>query len=59
MARDNDDRILSGPMAFAILLIVLLLIVVVVIADRIPHSQRPTLRQPLTTTIVITNTPRP
>jgi hypothetical protein len=51
-----DDKNVYGRLTFAVFLTVIVLIALVLIAQRIPHAQRPTLRHPVSTTI-ITQTP--
>jgi hypothetical protein len=53
---DDDAKNVFGRLAFVVFLTVILLIAIVLIAQRIPHAQRPTLRHPVSTTI-ITQTP--
>lgn len=52
---DNNTNV-YGRLTFAVFLTVIVLIALVLIAQRIPHAQRPTLRHPVSTTVV-TNTP--
>lgn len=55
VAVDNGNNV-YGRLTFAVFLTVIVLIAFVLIAQRIPHAQRPTLRHPVSTTVV-TQTP--
>jgi heme/copper-type cytochrome/quinol oxidase subunit 2 len=58
--RDPADRTnLSGWVTFAVFLVVVGLIAIVLIAQKIPDAERPTIKHPTATTIVITQTPTP
>jgi hypothetical protein len=58
--RDDDDRTnLSGWVTFAVFLTVIGLIAIVLIAQKIPDAERPTVKHPTVTTVIITNTPTP
>ncbi|HEY8828001.1 MAG TPA: hypothetical protein VIM17_09620 [Jatrophihabitantaceae bacterium] len=55
----TTERTDTGRLTIAVFMTVLALIVIVLAVQRIPHAQRPTIRQPTATTITITTTPRP
>lgn len=46
----------GGGVAFTVFLTVIVLIALVLIAQRIPHAQRPSIKQPVST-VIVTQTP--
>lgn len=52
MPTNDDAHTVYGRLAFAVFLTVIVLITLVLIAQRIPHAQRPSLRQPVSTTTI-------
>lgn len=56
MSSNGDVKNVGGGVAFTVFLTVIVLIALVLIAQRIPHAQRPSIKQPVST-VIVTQTP--